>query len=105
MEKIDNKECPFSYFIDLIRGKWVLDIILLLKVNKKMRFSDLNFYLTGISEKVLADKLRFLGEKKILEKIVYPTVPPKVEYELSGYGKELSKVLDNINEWVVFLKR
>ena len=104
MEKLETNDCPFSYFIDLIRGKWILDIILLLKENDKMRFSDISFYLSGISEKVLAEKLRFLGEKKILEKTIYPTTPPKVEYELSKHGRELSKVLDNINNWVSFLK-
>jgi DNA-binding HxlR family transcriptional regulator len=53
----------------------------------------------GITEKTLTEQLRELEADGIVYRIVYPTVPPKVEYSLTEYGRSLERALQEICEW------
>jgi len=59
----------------------------------KKRYSELLKSLGGISPKMLAARLRYLEEKEIVSRKLYPTVPPKTEYELTKLGLELKEVV------------
>lgn len=91
-------ECPFDYFINLLKGKWRTTIIVAL-ATKPRRFSQLQRLAAGISAKVLADNLEALEAGNILTRKVYPTVPPIVEYSLTAEGIELAKIMETINQW------
>lgn len=94
-------ECPFNCFTEIIKGKWRTGIILSLSQNPK-RFSELN----GVSSKVLTDNLKAFEQSGIINRTVFPTVPPSVEYSLTEQGFELTKIMDNINSWAgIFLNQ
>ena len=57
------------------------------------RFNELRKNLDGISQKVLTDSLRSMEEDGIITRTVYPEVPPRVEYALSGLGEAMRPII------------
>ena len=84
--------CPVKKTAEIIDGKWTTLIIRDLLSGKK-RYSELLKSLGGISPKMLAARLRYLEEKGIVSRKLYPTVPPKTEYQLTELGMELKQVV------------
>lgn len=97
-----DNQCPVRKTAEIIDGKWTTLIIRDLLSGKK-RYSELLKSLTGVSPKVLAVRLRFLEEKKIISKKIYPTIPPKTEYQLSDLGLRLKAVIVEMNAFGSFL--
>jgi len=98
-------QCPFNCFTEIIKGKWRTGIILSLSQNPK-RFSELKKELDGVSSKVLTDNLKVFEQSGIINRTVFPTVPPSVEYSLTDQGFELAKIMDSINSWAgIFLNQ
>lgn len=64
-----------------------------------LRFSELEKAIPAISQKMLIQQLRQLEIDGVVERQVYPQVPPKVEYKLTPIGKELCPALDAILYW------
>jgi DNA-binding HxlR family transcriptional regulator len=92
--------CPVAQTAALIEGKWTTRIIRDLLSGKK-RYSELQRSLSGISPKVLADRLRFLEEQGMIVKTIYPVVPPHTEYELTSRGLELRVVIEAMAQfWI-----
>jgi DNA-binding HxlR family transcriptional regulator len=87
-----DEGCPVRKTAAIIEGKWTTLIIRDLLSGKK-RYSELLKSLSGISPKVLADRLRFLEGRKIIARKIYPTVPPKTEYRLTDLGLQLKDVI------------
>ncbi|CAK8054323.1 winged helix-turn-helix transcriptional regulator [Eupransor demetentiae] len=95
----DNfNECPVTYTLDIINSRWRIFIINAL-LHDKQRNSELLKLLPNISQKVLTENLRFLEEKKIIRRVVYPVMPPKVEYELTELGESIRPLINQIYEW------
>lgn len=92
------KKCPLKYTLSFIKSKWTLLIIRELLIETQ-RFSELKRNITGISQKVLTTNLRFLEEHKIINRIIYPIIPPKVEYSITELGKSLEPVLNAMKDW------
>ena len=63
------------------------------------RYNELTRSVVGISPKVLTENLRDLEQDGIINRKVYPVVPPKVEYSLTDKGWELKGVLDAMREF------
>jgi DNA-binding HxlR family transcriptional regulator len=84
--------------MNILDGKWTLLIIRDL-LNGRKRFGELRSSISNISPKVLTDRLRFLEEKQVVNKTVYPEVPPKVEYELTELGKQLHPLIEAMRVW------
>jgi DNA-binding HxlR family transcriptional regulator len=63
------------------------------------RFSELRRQIPDITEKMLTQQLRELEADGIVERQVYPTVPSKVEYSLTEYGRSLKRALRSICDW------
>ena len=91
--EVCDDECPIKKTADVIEGRWTTLVIRELLPGKK-RFSEIQKALTGISPKVLTARLRLLERRELLTRTVYPTVPPKTEYELTPLGRQLEAVLD-----------
>ena len=87
-----NATCPVAKAASVLDGRWTTLIIRDLLPGKR-RYSELLASLTGISPKVLADRLRFLEAQGVLIKTIYPVMPPKTEYELSPRGQQLQPVI------------
>ena len=68
--------------------------------DRRMRFTQLHRAINGISQRMLTVTLRNLEHDGILIRTVYPTIPPRVEYELSDRGRSLKVALAPIGNWV-----
>lgn len=89
---IPGQPCPIAKTLDIIGTKWTFLIIRDLLIEGTMRFRDLQKSMTGISPKTLSLRLRELEEQGIIDRKVYPEVPPKVEYSLTKKGKDLEGI-------------
>src|ERR1700753_3276235 len=83
----------------MLEGRWKMVIIFQLFGGGVLRFSELERAIPGVSQKVLADQLRALETDGIVERTVYPQVPPKVEYRLTAWGEAMCPALDLLLEW------
>jgi DNA-binding HxlR family transcriptional regulator len=96
---IDNPlTCPMVVAINTIGGKWK-PIILHMLSSGTMRFNELKRNIPPLSQKVLTQHLRELEHSGIVNRTVYPEVPPRVEYCLSALGKTLVPVLESLYRW------
>ncbi|CAM4294735.1 helix-turn-helix domain-containing protein [Paenibacillus phoenicis] len=100
MEKIPEL-CRVGDALEILVGKWKPVILLVLLQEGTKRFSDLKRKLPDISQKMLTQKLRELEEEGIIERIVYPEVPPRVEYSITECGRSLEPLLDAMHSWGV----
>jgi DNA-binding HxlR family transcriptional regulator len=85
--------------LELVSGKWTILIVFALTRAPK-RLSDLQRTIVGASPKMLVQTLRKLERHGLIERTVYPVVPPKVEYALSPLGQSLLQPLLGLCEWV-----
>jgi len=91
-------KCPYVTTQKLLSGKWTVMILFFLSLGTH-RFGELSRKMAGISQATLTSQLRFLEKEKMIERIVYAEIPPKVEYKLSDLGKEFQGVLDAIQSF------
>ena len=91
-------KCALELTMDLIGGKWKL-IILWHLLDGSKRFNELDKLIPAITQKMLTTQLRELEEKGLVNRKVYPEVPPKVEYSLTDFGRSLEKILNDLCEW------
>lgn len=93
-----KKNCPMEIGLNILSGKWKLQIIW--RISKgKIRFNELQRELSGITTKVLTMQLRELERDGIIDRTIYPEVPPKVEYQLTELGKTIQPVLGALCNW------
>ncbi|NVK58116.1 MAG: winged helix-turn-helix transcriptional regulator [Alteromonadaceae bacterium] len=85
--------------IKLLEGRWKLIILFHLFDGKVQRYSDFEKLIPGISQKMLSQQLRKLEADGIIQRKVYPQVPPKVEYRLTEWGQALCPALDALLNW------
>jgi DNA-binding HxlR family transcriptional regulator len=95
-----TSKCLVDVFIETMGNKWNILIIWNLK-NHTLRFSDLQKKMHGVNSNTLTTHLRKLEDQKIVSRMVFPEVPPRVEYSLTEYGKALFPVFDAIRIWGV----
>ncbi|GAB3942912.1 helix-turn-helix domain-containing protein [Kribbella albertanoniae] len=81
-----------------VANKWAFLIIETLG-NDTLRFSDLRNRVDGISHKMLTQNLRMLERNGLVDRTVYPVVPPKVEYTLTEAGQGLRATVDSMCAW------
>ena len=96
--KDELPECPVATTVSLIGSKWKLLIMRNLLV-RPWRFNELQKSLNGISQKVLTDSLRSMEADGIITRIVYPEVPPRVEYALSELGESMRPIIKSMEAW------
>lgn len=89
---------PVAEVLGRIGSKWTVYVIMAL-VSGPMRFSELKRHIEGISQKMLTATLRDLEEDGFVTRKVTPTIPPRVDYELTEMGLELKTPLAAIGEW------
>ena len=104
MESKDLPKCPIETTLKMLGCKWKVLIIRELLTGTK-RFGELKRAVTGITQKVLTSKLREMEELGLLEREVYPQIPPKVEYTLTDIGYSLRPVLESLKCWGKDYKR
>ena len=90
--------CAGHQVFEYVANKWMILIIYALTQGKK-RYSNLQRQICGISPKMLIQTLRSLERCGLIERHVYPVVPPKVEYQLTELGASLVEPLAVLGEW------
>lgn len=99
IENANFEDTGFSYTLSLISGKHKMVILYCLMEYGVVRFNELKRYLKNISDKTLSTNLKELESDRLIVRTEYPQIPPKVEYSLSGRGKSLMTVLDQLCDW------
>lgn len=90
--------CGISIAMEVIFSKWKFCI--LMEINKGVtRPKDLVEAVGGVTKRVLHQQLKQLEFYKIIDRITYPEIPPRVEYFLTEDGKKILPILNEINEW------
>ncbi len=91
---------PVGDIFALIGDKWTVIIVAELG-DGKLRFNELRRRIEGISQKMLAGKLRTLERDGMVSRTLYPVIPPRVEYELTDLGRQLLPPLEGLAEFAL----
>ncbi len=91
--------CPrYEHAIQLLGKRWT-GLILDALMGGPRRFCELTATVEGLSDRVLSDRLRELELEGVIERVVYPQIPVRVEYRLTEKGHDLKPVVDAIHIW------
>lgn len=93
-----DTQCEGHQILEKIANKWTILIIYALTQGKK-RYSDLKQQIVGISSKMLIQNLRNLERTGLIQRDIYPVVPPRVDYSLTSLGESLAESLAVLGEW------
>ncbi|WP_050465612.1 winged helix-turn-helix transcriptional regulator [Herbaspirillum autotrophicum] len=95
--------CSVEEAMQLLGGRWRLLLVSYLLDGPK-RFNELRRDVPNISQRMLTLDLRALEEAQLVKRTVYPSVPVKVEYELTAEGQRLVPVVNVMKEFGLWLK-
>jgi DNA-binding HxlR family transcriptional regulator len=91
--------CPlYRRAIELIGRRWTGAILRALR-SGRCRFSDIADAVPGLSDRLLSERLKELEAEGLVERIVYPEVPVRIEYRLTEKGRALDQVMDAVATW------
>lgn len=90
--------CPAREVLDLVADKWSLLVVSILSEGTR-RFGELRGEIEGISQKMLTQTLRALERSGLVQRRIYPEVPPRVEYSLTPLGRSMTDVVAFIRTW------
>jgi DNA-binding HxlR family transcriptional regulator len=100
-EHIDDALCrSFQTHLEVIGRKWNSGIMLA-SVRGARRFSEYRAMVDGISDRLLAQRLRELESERFIERRVTPTTPVLVEYRPTERGRELLRILEPLAHWSI----
>lgn len=98
MEATTNVNCPVAATLHLIGGKYKALLLWHLS-GRVLRFNALRALVPEATPKMLTQQLRELEQDGLINRKVYPVVPPKVEYSLTPLGESLFPILKSMYEW------
>jgi DNA-binding HxlR family transcriptional regulator len=90
--------CPSQTVLDVLANKWAYLVICTLR-SDSVRFGELARRVEGVTPKMLTQTLRVLERDGLVQREIYPVIPPRVEYRLTALGRELVGLLDAILRW------
>lgn len=90
--------CPVVYCMNIIGGKWKPSILHMIRTDRN-RYSILLKNITEISKQTLTNQLRELETDGIIERMIFPEIPPRVEYTITEFGKTLLPIIDSMYKW------
>ncbi len=97
-EKLINDSCGMARALSIVGGRWKPAILCRLN-HSTMRYGELRNSIEGISERMLVAQLRELEQDQVIERIVYPEVPPRVEYCITELGGTMRPMLKAMSDW------
>ncbi|WP_055046834.1 winged helix-turn-helix transcriptional regulator [Devosia sp. A16] len=97
-EYADASQCPVRNVLDQLGDKWSVLIISAL-AERPYRFGELKREISDISQRMLTQTLRDLQADGLIERTVFPTTPPSVEYKLSPMGRSFLVPLSAMVDW------
>lgn len=90
--------CTLNKVLRIIGKRWVAEVLVLIR-NDARRFSQLKECLAGISDNVLSTVLNELLKEKLIEKQIFGEIPVRVEYKVTGKGRELTDLMAMLCKW------
>lgn len=100
-DKISSRldtDCGVEVALELIGGKWK-GLILYRLLNGHLRFNQLQRLLPAVTQRMLTKQLRELEQDGLVNRSVFPEVPPRVEYSLTERGQSLASILLLLKQW------
>ena len=92
-----HSQCPMDSILRQLMGPWTTYILWLLRSQGPQRFGAIKAKTSGVSSKMLTERLRHLEASGLVHRDYQPTIPPTVTYSLTCRGAELNEVLDGLN--------
>lgn len=92
-------DCPSREILLSLTGRWSVLILVALR-DQRLRFNELKKIIDGISEKMLAQTLKTLEHNGFIVRHDYTEIPPRVDYELTEFGREASERLFDLTSWL-----
>ncbi len=91
--------CPrYEHAIQILGKRWT-GLLLDALMSGPRRFCEMTTLVDGLSDRVLSDRLRELELEGVVQRVVYPQIPVRVEYQLTEKGYALKPVIDAIHAW------
>ncbi|WP_084659077.1 winged helix-turn-helix transcriptional regulator [Thermogemmatispora onikobensis] len=91
--------CPrYEHAMQILGKRWT-GLLIASLLDGPRRFGELTTIVGGLSDRVLSERLRELEQEGIVERVVYPHIPVRVEYQLTEKGRALKPVIDAIHAW------
>ena len=94
----ESVSCPMDFVLRMLMGPWTTYILYNLRTHGPQRFGELKRRVSGISAKMLTERLRTLEGAALVKRDYEATIPPKVTYSLTRRGSELDEVMDRLAE-------
>ena len=91
--------CPIRNVLSRVGDKWSMLILFTLENHPTIRFKELQRNIPDISQKMLTATLKALEADGLINREVFPEVPPRAEYALTEKGKSLLPLIDNLLTW------
>ena len=98
IEKIRNYNCPVEAAMDVIGGKYKALIVYEL-IGGTRRYNEIQRAVLQATPRMLSKQLKELEEDGVINRVLYPVVPPKTEYSLTELGKTLVPIVEALCKW------
>ncbi len=95
----EKGNCPVTPVVQMLQGKWKLQILYELCIQSPLRFGQLKKLLTPITNTMLTNALKELEADGLVRREQFNEIPPRVEYALTGKGQDLLPVFYAIAQW------
>lgn len=95
---LPNLNCGLDLIGEVLYGKWKIRLLWFIDQGH-LRPSELQRKIPDATRRVLNIQLKEMEEHELLTKVIYPVVPPKVEYSLTDFGKSLIPVISVLGNW------
>ena len=97
----DHADCRgVASILARVGDKWSVFVIMMLSDGPK-RFNELKRMINGISQRMLTLTLRGLERDGLVTRTIFPTIPPRVDYELTDLGRGLSRPVEALGKWAM----
>lgn len=96
--KLETFECPLEVTLAIIGGKYKINILFFL-ISQTLRFNELQKAIPKATPKMLSQQLKELEQDGLVNRVLYPVVPPKTEYSLSEKGETLCPIILALYQW------
>ena len=97
-QRKDEYQCPLEVTMEIIGGKYK-GVIIGHLISKTLRYNELQKLISYATPKMLIQQLKELEADGIIERKLYPLVPPKTEYSLTKRGETLIPAIIELNKW------
>ncbi len=99
VKNLDYEYCKAAPMLEWLGNKWALVVLVKISENEPVRFNELYRNIPSVSEKVLSQVLKQLTTDGIIERQLYPDVPPRVEYSITDLGRTLLPHVQALIDW------